>query len=248
MVSCLFLALRCGFTVFTGELLGGRTSAGIPRGYWSFSWLAKDDLIFPSESTSGEFDTLGPLQTEVLLSLRWHLLSPAHTNICVSSSVLAQNCMTHGQRIPDQFLKRKHYKQPDVTCVIINVSGMRTSFLSAYFTFHCIRFSYWSYSTMKHDMETMEMKSKHGTFSWVPCITGWSGSLLVLLTFRAWGWTCIVLFSFSWKEALWRDVHAQRGEPGSWLQSEVSVSLQNLLSTNHKTLRKTNPWFAFQCW
>ncbi|XP_045919324.1 ALK tyrosine kinase receptor-like [Micropterus dolomieu] len=29
-----------------GEPLAGRTAAGIPRGYWSFSWVAEDDLSF----------------------------------------------------------------------------------------------------------------------------------------------------------------------------------------------------------
>nr|XP_020477641.1 ALK tyrosine kinase receptor-like [Monopterus albus] len=34
-----------------GEPLTGRTAAGIPRGYWSFSWVAEDDLSFPKDST-----------------------------------------------------------------------------------------------------------------------------------------------------------------------------------------------------
>ncbi|CAK6962082.1 ALK tyrosine kinase receptor [Scomber scombrus] len=34
-----------------GEPLAGRAAAtGIPRGYWSFSWVAEDDLSFPNES------------------------------------------------------------------------------------------------------------------------------------------------------------------------------------------------------
>ncbi|XP_040917186.1 ALK tyrosine kinase receptor [Toxotes jaculatrix] len=33
-----------------GEPLAGRTAAGIPRGYWSFSWVAEDDLSFPNGS------------------------------------------------------------------------------------------------------------------------------------------------------------------------------------------------------
>ncbi|CAJ1074058.1 ALK tyrosine kinase receptor isoform X1 [Xyrichtys novacula] len=31
-------------------LAGSRTAAGIPRGYWSFSWVAEDDLSFPNDS------------------------------------------------------------------------------------------------------------------------------------------------------------------------------------------------------
>ncbi|GLD56324.1 ALK tyrosine kinase receptor isoform X1, partial [Lates japonicus] len=33
-----------------GEPLAGKTAAGIPRGYWSFSWVAEDDLSFPKDS------------------------------------------------------------------------------------------------------------------------------------------------------------------------------------------------------
>ncbi|XP_068573795.1 ALK tyrosine kinase receptor isoform X2 [Cebidichthys violaceus] len=33
-----------------GEPLAGRAAAGIPRGYWSFSWVAEDDLSFPNDS------------------------------------------------------------------------------------------------------------------------------------------------------------------------------------------------------
>ncbi|XP_056152315.1 ALK tyrosine kinase receptor [Lampris incognitus] len=33
-----------------GEPLAGRTAAGIPRGYWNFSWVAEDELRFPEES------------------------------------------------------------------------------------------------------------------------------------------------------------------------------------------------------
>ncbi|XP_034381036.1 ALK tyrosine kinase receptor [Cyclopterus lumpus] len=33
-----------------GEPLAGRAAAGVPRGYWSFSWVAEDDLSFPSDS------------------------------------------------------------------------------------------------------------------------------------------------------------------------------------------------------
>ncbi|KAJ3580661.1 hypothetical protein NHX12_034281 [Muraenolepis orangiensis] len=30
-----------------GELLAGRNEAGVPRGYWNFSWVAEDKLSFP---------------------------------------------------------------------------------------------------------------------------------------------------------------------------------------------------------
>ncbi|XP_072220857.1 ALK tyrosine kinase receptor [Leuresthes tenuis] len=33
-----------------GESLDGRTAGGIPRGYWSFSWVAEDDLSFPNDT------------------------------------------------------------------------------------------------------------------------------------------------------------------------------------------------------
>ncbi|XP_014192765.1 ALK tyrosine kinase receptor [Haplochromis burtoni] len=33
-----------------GEPLNGRTAPGIPKGYWSFSWIAEDNLSFPSDS------------------------------------------------------------------------------------------------------------------------------------------------------------------------------------------------------
>ncbi|XP_071378728.1 ALK tyrosine kinase receptor [Centroberyx affinis] len=33
-----------------GEPLAGRTAAGIPRGYWNFSWVAEDELSFPKDS------------------------------------------------------------------------------------------------------------------------------------------------------------------------------------------------------
>ncbi|XP_029972923.1 ALK tyrosine kinase receptor isoform X2 [Salarias fasciatus] len=34
-----------------GESQDGRTAAGVPRGYWSFSWVAEDDLSSPNNST-----------------------------------------------------------------------------------------------------------------------------------------------------------------------------------------------------
>ncbi|KAF0044849.1 hypothetical protein F2P81_004007 [Scophthalmus maximus] len=34
------------------EPLAGRTTAGSPRGHWSFSWVAEDDLSFPNNSVS----------------------------------------------------------------------------------------------------------------------------------------------------------------------------------------------------
>lgn len=49
-----------------GEPLAGRAAAGIPRGYWSFSWVAEDDLSFPNDSVpvSGESDLVSPPQTD----------------------------------------------------------------------------------------------------------------------------------------------------------------------------------------
>lgn len=54
------------FFLFAGEPLGGKTAAGIPRGYWSFSWVAEDDLSLVSYSPSGEQDAAaaGPLQID----------------------------------------------------------------------------------------------------------------------------------------------------------------------------------------
>nr|XP_020498778.1 ALK tyrosine kinase receptor-like [Labrus bergylta] len=37
-------------------LAGSRTAAGIPRGYWSFSWVAEDDLSFPNDSVPASAD------------------------------------------------------------------------------------------------------------------------------------------------------------------------------------------------
>ncbi|XP_062413159.1 ALK tyrosine kinase receptor isoform X2 [Pungitius pungitius] len=41
----LFLQISSG-----GDLMAGRPAAGIPRGYWSFSWVAEDDVSFPNDS------------------------------------------------------------------------------------------------------------------------------------------------------------------------------------------------------
>lgn len=57
------LKLKSGFAVlffFAGEPLGGKSAAGVPRGYWSFSWVAEDDLSTASNSTSGEQEADGP--------------------------------------------------------------------------------------------------------------------------------------------------------------------------------------------
>lgn len=53
-------------SVSAGEPLAGRTAAGIPRGYWSFSWVAEDDLSFPNGSApvAGESDLVRPPQTD----------------------------------------------------------------------------------------------------------------------------------------------------------------------------------------
>ncbi|TNN69996.1 hypothetical protein EYF80_019869 [Liparis tanakae] len=37
------------YNSFQCEPLASRAAAGVPRGYWSFSWLAEDDLSFPSD-------------------------------------------------------------------------------------------------------------------------------------------------------------------------------------------------------
>lgn len=51
--------------LFAGEPFGGKAAAGIPRGYWSFSWVAEDDLSLVSKSPSGEQDAAaGPLQID----------------------------------------------------------------------------------------------------------------------------------------------------------------------------------------
>ncbi|AWP16838.1 putative ALK tyrosine kinase receptor-like [Scophthalmus maximus] len=39
-------------TSLSSEPLAGRTTAGSPRGHWSFSWVAEDDLSFPNNSVS----------------------------------------------------------------------------------------------------------------------------------------------------------------------------------------------------
>lgn len=56
-------SLKSGFADFfffflTGEPLGGKTAAGVPRGYWNFSWVAEDDLSLASNSTSGEHELM----------------------------------------------------------------------------------------------------------------------------------------------------------------------------------------------
>lgn len=55
-------AVSCVFSCFVGEPLAGRTAAGIPRGYWNFSWVAEDDLSIFSNSMpmSGELDIVSP--------------------------------------------------------------------------------------------------------------------------------------------------------------------------------------------
>lgn len=108
------LWLRC---FFAGEPLGGRTAAGIPRGYWSFSWVAEDDLSVPSDSTSGEWDTVSPPQTdgqaEVILSSKdsllpighdtWHPLSiSTYKLLCLACpGPSAQSCMTFNHPVSD---------------------------------------------------------------------------------------------------------------------------------------------------
>lgn len=96
------LWVRCGFSVFTGELLAGRAAAGIPRGYWNFSWVAEDDLSFPNDSipTSGESGIVSPAQTDrqaqtplsskdPLLPIghdTWHQLSiSTHKRLCLAA-------------------------------------------------------------------------------------------------------------------------------------------------------------------
>ena len=40
--------------------MGGKPATGVPRGYWSFSWVAEDDLNLASNSISGEQEAVGP--------------------------------------------------------------------------------------------------------------------------------------------------------------------------------------------
>ncbi|KAK1894522.1 Ribosomal protein S12 methylthiotransferase RimO [Dissostichus eleginoides] len=49
-----------------GESLAGGSAASIPRGYWSFSWVAEDDLSFPNDSVpmSGEWGIVSSAQTD----------------------------------------------------------------------------------------------------------------------------------------------------------------------------------------
>lgn len=101
--------MKCA--VFAGEPLDSRSAAGPPRGYWSFSWVAEDDLMvmFPNStvSKSGKwfvvrhFQTdrqaeVPPSSTESLFPIgldTWHQLSiSAHERLgpaCLRSSALA---------------------------------------------------------------------------------------------------------------------------------------------------------------
>lgn len=51
---------------FAGEPVAGKNAAEIPKGYWSFSWVAEDKLSFPNNPVppSGESDLVGPPQTD----------------------------------------------------------------------------------------------------------------------------------------------------------------------------------------
>lgn len=85
---------------FAGEP-AGRAAAGAPRGYWSFSWVAEDDLRVPnnSASVSGESDDVSPHQADgqaqpapsskdLLLTIgrdTWHQLSiNTHKRLCLA--------------------------------------------------------------------------------------------------------------------------------------------------------------------
>ena len=111
------------FPVFAGEPLAGRAAAGIPRGYWSFSWVAEDDLSFPNDSIpmSGEWNVVSPAQTDgqaqtplspkdPLLPIghdTWHQLSiSTHKCLCLtcplpSALASSQNCVTMDQPARD---------------------------------------------------------------------------------------------------------------------------------------------------
>lgn len=102
------------FFLFAGEPLAGRSAAGIPRGYWNFSWVAEDDLSFPNELTppSGEWDIVSSPQTDrqaqapsssknPLLPIgcdTWHQLSiSTHKRLCLAcplplTQVSSLNC------------------------------------------------------------------------------------------------------------------------------------------------------------
>lgn len=106
------LKVKCGFAVFAGEPLAGRSAAGIPRGYWSFSWVAEDDLSFPNDSVpvSGEWDIVSSPQADgqakALVSSKdpllpigrgtWHQLSiSTHKRLCPA-------CPLHSALAPSQ--------------------------------------------------------------------------------------------------------------------------------------------------
>lgn len=57
-----WIHLDLTISCFTGESLAGRT--GIPQGYWSFSWVAEDELSFPNnwKPASGELDIVNLAQ------------------------------------------------------------------------------------------------------------------------------------------------------------------------------------------
>ncbi|KAF7202207.1 ALK tyrosine kinase receptor [Nothobranchius furzeri] len=63
-----------------GEPLGGRNAAGIPRGPWSFSWVAEDDLSFPNavpksdHQCPGKGGTCDP-QTEEIPEFTWSIVA-----------------------------------------------------------------------------------------------------------------------------------------------------------------------------
>lgn len=125
------LKVRCGFVVFAGEPLAGRTAAGIPRGYWSFTWVAEDDLSFPNDSVhvSGELDIVSPPQTDgqakELLSSKdpllpigddtWHQLSiSTHKRLCLaclppSALASSQNLLSVDQPVRDPLKDPNNY-------------------------------------------------------------------------------------------------------------------------------------------
>ncbi len=111
--------------------MAGRTAAGIPRGYWSFSWVAEDDLSFPNDSmpVSGESDIVSPPQTDgqakELLSSKdpllpigddtWHQLSISmHKRLCLacpppSELASSQNWVSVNQPVRDPLKDSNKY-------------------------------------------------------------------------------------------------------------------------------------------
>ena len=81
------------FAVVAGEPMNGRTAAGIPRGYWNFSWVAEDDLSLRNDTRlqSGESDFVSSpqtgRQTKEPTSSTFFMLTIGHDNQQISISL-----------------------------------------------------------------------------------------------------------------------------------------------------------------